>query len=196
MTESELDSVYTQLCRTMTDLGEARAPLFLARLALLAISEIGDAAAAQRLIADASEGMGSPEPPPAQPDNPLFFINDAFTALRQGEVAIGRGQGVPRRGHGIQACGQTGELPAAQGTRSAPLTQAGGLCLACQKGLGQLVEGGGHRPRVRREPGEPRSVGRPCGSWGAGPTRVHIPRIAQNPPSGPSSGATTVGSGQ
>lgn len=64
MTESELDNIYTQLCRTMTDLGEARAPLFLARLALLAINEIDDAVAAQRLIADASEGIGSAEPQP------------------------------------------------------------------------------------------------------------------------------------
>jgi len=69
MTESELDSLYTQLCRTMTDLGEARAPLFLARFALLAINEIDDAAAAQRLIADANEGVGSSEPPQSQPDD-------------------------------------------------------------------------------------------------------------------------------
>jgi hypothetical protein len=67
MTESELDTIYTQLCRTMTDLGEARAPLFLARLVLLAIGEIDDAAAAQRLIADAREGIGSSEPSEAQP---------------------------------------------------------------------------------------------------------------------------------
>ena len=37
------------------------APLFLARFALLAIDEIDDVAAAQRLIADASEGMESGE---------------------------------------------------------------------------------------------------------------------------------------
>jgi hypothetical protein len=69
MTESELDSLYTQLCRTMTDIGEARAPLFLARFALLAINEIDDAAAAQRLIADANEGVGSSEPSQSQPDD-------------------------------------------------------------------------------------------------------------------------------
>lgn len=62
MTESELDSVYTQLCRTMTDLGEARCSLFLARFALLAIIEIDDMAAAQRLIAAASEELKSTEP--------------------------------------------------------------------------------------------------------------------------------------
>ena len=61
MTESELDGIYTQLCKTMTELGEARCALFLARLALLAIDEIDDVAAAQRLIADASEGMESGE---------------------------------------------------------------------------------------------------------------------------------------
>jgi hypothetical protein len=69
MTEGELDSLYTQLCRTMTDLGEARSSLFLARFALLAIHEIDDAAAAQRLIAEAGEGMRSSEPPPARLDD-------------------------------------------------------------------------------------------------------------------------------
>jgi hypothetical protein len=69
MTEHELDIVYTQLCKTMTDLGEARSSLFLARFALLAIHEIGDIAAAQRLIADASEGMNGPEPHTARQDD-------------------------------------------------------------------------------------------------------------------------------
>jgi hypothetical protein len=62
MSESELDSLYTQLCRTMTDLGEARSPLFLARFALLALHAIDDTATVQRLIADASEGLVNPEP--------------------------------------------------------------------------------------------------------------------------------------
>jgi hypothetical protein len=67
MTESELDSVYTQLCKTMTDLGEARSSLFLARFALLAITEIDDMAAVQRLIAEASEGMsGQGRRPPRE----------------------------------------------------------------------------------------------------------------------------------
>ena len=43
MTDSELDTVYTQLCKTMTNLGEANGPLFLARFALLAIERIGNA---------------------------------------------------------------------------------------------------------------------------------------------------------
>ncbi len=49
MTEAELDTAYTHLCRTMTDLGETRATLFLARFALLAMVRIGDAAAVQHL---------------------------------------------------------------------------------------------------------------------------------------------------
>ena len=57
MTDAELDTVYTRLCRTMTDLGEANSPLFLARFALLAIDRIGNADAALRLIDDAREGM-------------------------------------------------------------------------------------------------------------------------------------------
>jgi hypothetical protein len=59
MTESELDSVYTQLCKTMTNIGETQSSLFLARFALLAVTEIGDVATVQRLIADASEAMDS-----------------------------------------------------------------------------------------------------------------------------------------
>lgn len=57
MTDTELDQVYTQLCKTMTDIGEARSPLFLARFALLAIARIDDAKTAQRLIREAGEGM-------------------------------------------------------------------------------------------------------------------------------------------
>jgi len=50
MTEAELDIAYTHLCKTMTELGEASAPLFLARFALLAMVRIGDTAAVQGLI--------------------------------------------------------------------------------------------------------------------------------------------------
>ncbi|MGV3653439.1 MAG: hypothetical protein ACO1N5_14420 [Noviherbaspirillum sp.] len=57
MTDTELDQVYTQLCKTMTDIGEARSSLFLARFALLAIARIDDAPEAQRLIREAGEGM-------------------------------------------------------------------------------------------------------------------------------------------
>jgi hypothetical protein len=60
MTEAELDAAYTHLCKTMTDLGEARSPLFLARFALLAMVRIGDAGVVQRLTdaaaADITDG--------------------------------------------------------------------------------------------------------------------------------------------
>ncbi len=44
LTDQELDEVYTQACYTMTEVGEAKTPLFLARLALLLMKEVGDAA--------------------------------------------------------------------------------------------------------------------------------------------------------
>jgi hypothetical protein len=44
------DVAYTMLCRTMTELGEANARLFLARLSMLAIARLNDAAAAKDLI--------------------------------------------------------------------------------------------------------------------------------------------------
>jgi hypothetical protein len=50
MTDAELDSVYTTLCKTMTQVGEADAPLFLARFALLAIQKMGDVEAVLGLI--------------------------------------------------------------------------------------------------------------------------------------------------
>lgn len=57
MTDSERDAVYTSLCRQMTDLGQAQAPLFLARLALLAFERLDDAESAQVLIDEAARGM-------------------------------------------------------------------------------------------------------------------------------------------
>jgi len=57
MTDTELDAVYTRLCKTMTQVGEPDAVLFLARFALLAIDRIGDAEAAQRLIDAAAEDL-------------------------------------------------------------------------------------------------------------------------------------------
>ncbi|HKT95996.1 MAG TPA: hypothetical protein VJS30_05625 [Paraburkholderia sp.] len=61
MTDSELDMVYTRLCKTMTELGEANAPLFLARFALLAVERIGNAQASLGLIDAAREGMSMPQ---------------------------------------------------------------------------------------------------------------------------------------
>ena len=57
MNDTELDAVYTRLCKTMTQLGEPNAPLFLARFALLAIDRMGDVDAAQRLIDAAAEDL-------------------------------------------------------------------------------------------------------------------------------------------
>ena len=46
----ELDTAYTHLCKTMTQIGEEKTPLFLARLALLALVRSGDAKTALGLI--------------------------------------------------------------------------------------------------------------------------------------------------
>lgn len=59
MTDAELDIVYTRLCKTMTQLGETNAPLFLARFALLAIGEMNDPEASLRLIDEAGEGIAN-----------------------------------------------------------------------------------------------------------------------------------------
>ena len=59
MNDADLDTAYTRLCKTMTQIGEAASPLFLGRFALLAINEIGDAEVVRRLITAASEGMTS-----------------------------------------------------------------------------------------------------------------------------------------
>ncbi len=59
MTEAELDAAYTHLCKTMTELGETRAPLFLARFALLAMVRIGDAAVVQDLTDAAAADIAS-----------------------------------------------------------------------------------------------------------------------------------------
>jgi len=50
MTDSDLDLVYTTLCNTLTNEGEAQAPLYLARLALLCLTEIDDPKRALSLI--------------------------------------------------------------------------------------------------------------------------------------------------
>ncbi len=59
MTDSELDAVYTNLCKTMTQLGESQSSMFLARFALLAIDRIADAETTQQLIAAAAEDFGT-----------------------------------------------------------------------------------------------------------------------------------------
>jgi len=57
MTDTELDTFYSSLCSTMSQLGEAQAPLFLARLSLLAVSELADSQQAMHLIDAAAEGL-------------------------------------------------------------------------------------------------------------------------------------------
>ncbi len=57
MTDSDLDLVYTRLCRTMTALGEAKANLYLARFALLAIDRLGDRDTALALVDAAADGL-------------------------------------------------------------------------------------------------------------------------------------------
>lgn len=57
MTDIELDNLYTELCHTMGGIGEQRAPLFLARFALLAMGAIGDAQRVQGLLRDAADGL-------------------------------------------------------------------------------------------------------------------------------------------
>jgi hypothetical protein len=59
MTEAELDIAYTHLCKTMTELGEAQAPLFLARFALLAMTRIGDVDVVQSLTDAAAADIAS-----------------------------------------------------------------------------------------------------------------------------------------
>jgi hypothetical protein len=55
--DSELDAIYTHLCKTMTDLGEPSALLFLARFALLAIDRLDDREVAFQLIEAAAENL-------------------------------------------------------------------------------------------------------------------------------------------
>lgn len=57
MNDSELDAVYTRLCKTMTQLGADKSPLFLARFALLAIGQIGDPDTVTHMVDDAAAGL-------------------------------------------------------------------------------------------------------------------------------------------
>jgi hypothetical protein len=57
MPASALDAVYTDLCKTMTRLGESQSPMFLARFALLAIDRIADAETVHQLIAAAAHDL-------------------------------------------------------------------------------------------------------------------------------------------
>ncbi|WP_168790337.1 hypothetical protein [Paraburkholderia aromaticivorans] len=50
MTDSDLDLVYTTLCKTLTNEGEAHAPLYLGRLAMLCLTELDNPRRALSLI--------------------------------------------------------------------------------------------------------------------------------------------------
>ena len=58
MNDHDLDALYTMLCRTLTTAGQAQAPLVLARLALLAMTHIGDRSVIERMIDAAADGVG------------------------------------------------------------------------------------------------------------------------------------------
>ena len=58
LNEQELDDAYTRACYAMSELGEARTPLYLARLVLLLMKEVGDAGRVRAAIEAAREGLG------------------------------------------------------------------------------------------------------------------------------------------
>ncbi len=55
MSDQELDDVYTRLCYALTEAGEAQTPAVLARLTLLLMKQVDDAAAIHRAIDSALE---------------------------------------------------------------------------------------------------------------------------------------------
>ncbi len=57
LSDIERDAIYTQLCQTLTEVGETRSTLMLARLALLLMERLGDAPAAAALIEDAASDL-------------------------------------------------------------------------------------------------------------------------------------------
>ena len=99
MTDTELDAVYTHLCKTMTQLGESQAPLFLARFALLAIDRIArcrSGAATHRRAAPKTCALGaSVKPGDLRHDRqPLQyqtgFANEFATEALPGALPVGR----------------------------------------------------------------------------------------------------------
>ncbi len=57
MNPQELDEVYTKLGYALTEVGEEKTPMVLARLALLLMQRAGDAAAVGTAIDEAVEGF-------------------------------------------------------------------------------------------------------------------------------------------
>jgi len=62
LTDQELDEVYTKACYAMAESGEAKQPLFLARLALLLMKEVGDAGRIRGTI-EAARSLNDASPP-------------------------------------------------------------------------------------------------------------------------------------
>jgi Protein of unknown function (DUF2783) len=60
LTEQQLDDVYTDLCYRLTEVGEAATPQAMARLILLLMHEVDDAARLQAAIDAALEGFARP----------------------------------------------------------------------------------------------------------------------------------------
>jgi hypothetical protein len=60
MTEQQLDELYTETSHAMTALGESKAQLFLARLCLLLMHELGDSERARRAIVQAAADIAQP----------------------------------------------------------------------------------------------------------------------------------------
>jgi len=58
MTEDDLDEFYSELCRALSAVGAERAPLLLARFALLAVEALDDRARARQLLASARDLEG------------------------------------------------------------------------------------------------------------------------------------------
>jgi len=57
MTDEDLDELYTQACRAMTNAGEEKTELYLARLVLLLMHEIDDPQRIKRALEAAAEGL-------------------------------------------------------------------------------------------------------------------------------------------
>lgn len=57
MTDSDLDQLYTELCKTLGCVGAAQSQLYLARFAMLALATIGQPEVIRKLIADAADGL-------------------------------------------------------------------------------------------------------------------------------------------
>ena len=61
-TEAERDQVYSQVCEAVTRVGMEQEALFLSRLCLLLIEQLGSRALAMQTIADAERGLNEPQP--------------------------------------------------------------------------------------------------------------------------------------